>query len=36
MNIMKKYKKKFNIFKAIIGKDDPVILEIGAHFGETL
>jgi len=34
MNIMKKYKKKFNMFKAIIGKDDPIILEIGAHFGE--
>ena len=34
MNIMKKYKKKFNIFKVILGKDNPVILEIGAHFGE--
>jgi 2-O-methyltransferase len=34
MNIMKKYKKKFNMFKVVLGKDNPVILEIGAHFGE--
>lgn len=31
---MKKYKRKFNIFKVIIGKDNPVIVEVGAHFGE--
>lgn len=34
MNIMKKYKQKFNIFKVLLDKPDPVILEIGAHFGE--
>ena len=34
MDIMKKYKKKFDVFKVIINKDDPTILEIGAHFGE--
>jgi len=34
ISYMKKYKKKFNMFKVIIGKDDPVILEVGAHFGE--
>ena len=34
MDIMKKYKKKFDVFKVIINKDAPTILEIGAHFGE--
>lgn len=34
MDIMKKYKQKFNIFKVLLNKQDPVILEIGAHFGE--
>jgi len=31
---MKKYKKKFDIFKILIEKQDPVIVEIGAHYGE--
>ena len=34
MDVMKKYKRKFDVFKVIINKDDPTILEIGAHFGE--
>ena len=34
MSVMKKYRKKFEIFKALLGKEDPVIVEIGAHFGE--
>lgn len=31
---IKKYKRKFDIFKAILDKDDPVVVEIGAHYGE--
>ena len=34
MSIMKKYKKKFHIFKDLLAKENPVIVEIGAHFGE--
>jgi len=31
---MKRYQKKFNIFKVILDKKDPVIVEVGAHYGE--
>jgi len=31
---MKHYGPKFDVFKRIVGKDNPVIVEIGAHFGE--
>ena len=31
---MKKYKRKFLIFKKIIGTDAPIIVEVGAHYGE--
>ena len=34
MSWMKKYKKKFDVFKVIIDKEDPIIVEIGAHYGE--
>ena len=34
MSVMKKYGRKFEIFKALLAKEDPVIVEIGAHFGE--
>jgi FkbM family methyltransferase len=34
MSLMKKYKKKFDAFKVILSKSDPMIIEIGAHFGE--
>ena len=34
MSYMKKYKRKFDIFKVILDKTDPVIIEIGAHYGE--
>jgi len=33
-SVMKHYGPKFEFFKKIVQKDDPVILEIGAHFGE--
>ena len=31
---MGNYGKKFNMFKLILDKDDPTIIEIGAHYGE--
>ena len=34
MSYMKKYRQKFSLIKSILGKNDPVILEIGAHYGE--
>jgi len=34
MSWMKKYKKKFDVFKVILEKEDPIIVEIGAHYGE--
>ena len=34
MSWMKKYQKKFNMFKVILNREDPTIVEIGAHFGE--
>tara|TARA_R110002020_G_scaffold93344_2_gene225241 strand:- start:22861 stop:23559 length:699 start_codon:yes stop_codon:yes gene_type:complete len=34
MSWMKKYKKKFDVFKVILEKTDPIIVEIGAHYGE--
>lgn len=34
MSYMKKYTDKFNKLKEIIAKKDPVIVEIGAHYGE--
>ena len=34
MNIMKNYGKKFQLIKKLVGKDDPLIVEIGAHYGE--
>ena len=33
-NIMKNYLAKFNRIKSIVQKDDPIIVEIGAHYGE--
>ena len=34
INIMKHYGKKFQLIKELIKKNDPLIIEIGAHFGE--
>ena len=34
MSWMKKYKKKFDVFKVILDKPNPIIVEIGAHYGE--
>jgi len=34
MKYMKHYGEKFNMFKSIIKKNNPVIIEIGAHYGE--
>ena len=34
MSLMKKYKRKFDVFKVILSKNNPTIVEIGAHFGE--
>ena len=34
MQCMKHYSKKFQAFKALLAKEDPIILEIGAHYGE--
>ena len=34
MSWMKKYKKKFDVFKVILDKSNPIIVEIGAHYGE--
>lgn len=31
---MKKYKQKFENFKYVIEKDNPIIIEIGSHYGE--
>ena len=33
-SIMKHYGPKFELFKKMVQKDNPVIVEIGAHFGE--
>ncbi len=33
-SIMKHYKDKFSMIKKIVGKENPVIIEIGAHYGE--
>lgn len=33
-DVMKHYGPKFDLMRRIIGKDNPVIVEIGAHFGE--
>jgi len=33
-SVMKHYGPKFELFKKIVQKDNPVIVEIGAHFGE--
>ncbi len=33
-SIMKKYQQKFENFKYVIGKDNPIIIEIGSHYGE--
>ena len=33
-SVMKHYTPKFELLKRIIGKENPVIVEIGAHFGE--
>lgn len=33
-SIMKHYASKFELLRRIIGKENPVIVEIGAHFGE--
>lgn len=34
MKYIKKYKQKFEAIKKLLNKDDPVIVEVGAHFGE--
>jgi len=34
MKYMKHYSEKFNMFKSIIKKNNPVIVEVGAHYGE--
>ena len=34
MSWMKTYSRKFESFKSILNKDNPKIVEIGAHFGE--
>ena len=34
MSVMKSYKQKFDTFKEVLDKENPVIVEIGAHFGE--
>ncbi len=34
MSYIKKYRKKFSMFQVILEKKDPVIIEIGAHYGE--
>jgi len=34
IDIMKHYGKKFQVIKELIKKNDPLIIEIGAHFGE--
>ena len=34
MSIMKHYGKKFLNFKYLIKKDNPIIIEVGAHYGE--
>ena len=34
MEVMKHYKAKFDFLKKIIPKDNPVVVEIGAHYGE--
>ncbi len=33
-SIMKKYQQKFENFKYVVGKDNPIIIEIGSHYGE--
>lgn len=33
-NVMKHYAPKFNMIKSILKKDDPTVVEIGAHYGE--
>ncbi len=33
-SVMKHYGPKFDLFRKILQKDDPTIVEIGAHFGE--
>jgi FkbM family methyltransferase len=34
MSFMKHYGPKFEMFKQILQKDNPIIVEIGAHYGE--
>jgi 2-O-methyltransferase len=34
MKVMKHYKAKFDLLKKIIKKENPVVVEIGAHYGE--
>jgi len=34
MDVMKHYKPKFDVIYELLGIDNPVILEIGAHYGE--
>ena len=34
MSYIKKYKKKFDMFKIVVDKEAPVIVEVGAHYGE--
>jgi len=33
-SVMKNYQQKFENFKYIVGKDNPIIIEIGSHYGE--
>tara|TARA_R110002153_G_scaffold1395_1_gene7183 strand:- start:7761 stop:8459 length:699 start_codon:yes stop_codon:yes gene_type:complete len=34
MSFIKSYARKFEMFRATLGKEDPVIVEVGAHYGE--
>lgn len=34
MSYMKNYRHKFSMFKTIIGREDPIIVEVGSHYGE--
>ena len=34
MKLMKHYGEKFQLIKELINKEDPLIVEVGAHYGE--
>jgi 16S rRNA G1207 methylase RsmC len=33
-SVMKHYKEKFSLIRKIIAKENPTIIEVGAHYGE--